>query len=146
MRSCWPPYYIEAKAIPYLFLDDSVSIEKETGGRVGKGWGQKHHTLVAANELKLVSSHIDCLVTQQVLFSLTKRKKHDSQGVCWKKNGILACEQIAFSKQKKIWLVRERSLDILIREWQPDNPCKGFVHISILKNRFYIRQIILQTF
>jgi len=37
----------------------TVPIGKETGGRGGKGRGQKHHTLVAANELKLVSSHID---------------------------------------------------------------------------------------
>lgn len=70
-----PPYHTEAKAIAYLFLDDSVSIEKENGGRAGKGRGQKHHTLVAANELKPVSSHIECLVTQQVPFWLTKGKK-----------------------------------------------------------------------
>lgn len=93
-----PRYHTEAKAIPHLFLDDSVSIEKESGGRAGKGRGQKHHTLVAANELKPVSSHKECLVTQQVPFSLTKgKKKKTITRSLLNKHDILACEQIGFS-------------------------------------------------
>lgn len=85
-----------------FFSDDSVSIEKERGGGQGKEGGQKHHTLVAANELKPVSSHIECLVTQQEPFSLTKRGKNSITKSLLNKHDILACEQIAFNMQKKI--------------------------------------------
>lgn len=98
-----PQYHTEAKAIPHLFLDDSVSIEKESGGRAGKRRGQKHLTLVAANELKPVSSHTECLVTQQVPFSLTKGKKITTRSLL-NKHRILSCEQIAFSMEEKIFL------------------------------------------
>lgn len=83
LNALMPDHGITWKQKQSLFLDYSVAIERETRGRVEKGRGQKHRMPVAANELKLLSSHIDCLVTQQVLLLLTKRKKHDSHRVCW---------------------------------------------------------------